>query len=299
MIKLPKFSQALIIVFILFAFSPKVLATVGGDTYVSQIAYNPLSNLIYYISTSYSGRGCPPILRGIDTLKSTDREVKTCEQVFEEFSVGTDMLGDKSYKKYISDFYKELTPLGSVSLKKNNISINVVTVSEQVVGGETMWTNFRATVTQNQKTLGQINFRGCSKDQPHLFEGYMVSDSDQMAILISNKGDCFEGGYVNESLHLIKGVTYYDTAVIRAYKQDAAAEPNAGNYVITASVGNPKSISGYTSREGILTNLKGRLSKINPLVLQILFAATIFGGGILVGNYLSKKQSKTATPLKK
>lgn len=128
----------------------------------------------------------------------------------------------KTYEQYISDFYRDLTYLGSVSLKKNKINIKVSTVSENVEYNEVFWTEFRATISQDDKEIAQIDFKGCNKEQPHTFEGYMVPDTDKMAVLISNVGDCFEGGYIYEKLFLIDKVKYYDTTIIRSYKQASA-----------------------------------------------------------------------------
>ena len=88
---------------------------------------------------------------------------------------------------------------------------------------------------KNGSELGKINFRGCSQDQPHVFEGYMVPNTTAMAFLVSNKGDCYEGGYVKETLHLIKGVQYVNVDPVRSYKTESATELNTGNMVVYAT----------------------------------------------------------------
>ena len=112
----------------------------------------------------------------------------------------------QKYVQFIHDTYQNLSYLGSVSLKKNNIDIKVEFISEnKAEDGEVYWREFDAIIAQDGKALTRTRFRGCSKDQPHIFEGYRIPNTDVMAILISNKGDCFEGGYVRESLSNLKG----------------------------------------------------------------------------------------------
>lgn len=224
----------LILVSAIFSFSIPVenaQATVGGPTYISAIASK--DNAVYYTVNDGGGRGCPAIIHRVDLATRQDTEVKSCDEFEREFSETEE--GRQKYSQFIADTYQSLSYLGSVSLKKNNIAVRVDAVSERAEGDMMYWTEFRATISQNSKVIAEVPFRGCSKDQPHIFEGYMIPDTDAMAVLISNKGDCFEGGYVKEHLSVIKGIQYYDTNIIRGFKQESATEPNLGNVVVYAS----------------------------------------------------------------
>ncbi len=226
-----KFFVVVVALCALVGLSGKVFATVGGPKYISGIALSTLRNTIYYTLHDNGGRGCPPIVHAIDLTTLKDTEVKSCTQVEEGT---TTEVGQQHYVEFVSDLLYDLPFLGSVSLKRNNIAINVDFLSEHTEEGYTQWSEFRAHIIQDDKEVGQISFRGCSQDQPHIFEGYMVPNSDTMLILISNKGDCFEGGYVYETLRIIKGVTYHDTNIVRSYKDASATEPNSGNLVVYA-----------------------------------------------------------------
>ncbi|MBI1882763.1 MAG: hypothetical protein HYS08_00950 [Chlamydiae bacterium] len=223
------------IILVIFFATNSALATVGGPTYISEIVFSDELGELYYKVHDQGGRGCPPIVHMIDTGTLKDTEVKSCTQFENEYKYNE---MDK-YNQFVSDIYKDLSYLGSVSLSKNNVGVKVEFVSEYKMEGfdTPVWNNFLATISQDGKEIGEINFKGCAKDQPHVFEGYMIPDSDKMAILISNKGDCFEGGYVKEILQVISGVKYLDKNIIRSFKTVTATEPNSGNLVVYAGTG--------------------------------------------------------------
>ncbi len=255
-------------------------ATTGGPTYLSTLSYNAAENAVYYIENDYSGRGCPPIVHKINLSTLADTEVKNCDQIFKEYQ-GEYQDG---YGAFLQDYQSGLSYsyLGSVSLKKNNIDVDVRLVSEEKFEDldEVMWRNFQATITQNGKKLGEINFRGCYADQPHIFEGYMVPNSDAMAILISNKGDCMEGGYINETLHIVRGVQYLNTAVVRGFKTDDATEPNTANLIVSASQEAAPETGG---------NMNNKYLYLLPL------AVAIFLGGFFLGRRRPKTITRSVT----
>lgn len=225
----------ILFVFSLLILGEKVSATVGGPTYISEIAYNASNNSVYYLENDYGGRECPPVIHQINLTNNQTTEVKTCDEIFQEYFRDYSEENNQKYRQFISNFYKNLSYIGSVSLKKNNINVNVGTLSERVENGEKYWIEFRATLIQDNKEVAKIDFRGCDKEQPHIFEGYKIPNSDAMAVLISNKRDCFEGGYVRETIHLVRGIKYYDTNIVRGFKESSATEPNLGNLIVYAS----------------------------------------------------------------
>lgn len=278
-----------IIVSVIFSFSistEKVLATVGGPTYISSIAFNAQENSVYYTVHENGGRGCPPIIHEINLTTLKDLEVKSCTRVEQEFLSGEYEEGIKKYSQFVAGTYQNLPYLGSVSLEKNNISIDVEFLSEHIEDGYTLWSEFSAVVIQGNEEISKINFRGCAKDQPHIFEGYRIPNSDTMAILISNKGDCFEGGYVNEGLYVVKGIKYYDTDIVRSIKEQSATEPNQGNTVVYAV------LDGTGNNASDNDNDDASVPQKNS-VANIALTAAAFGVGAILGYVLGKKSSRS------
>lgn len=285
-------NYTLLSIFILTLFSllisgERVFATVGGPTYISQIAYKDSDGSVYYLESDMGGKGCPPIIHSINLAKNQDIEVKTCDEVFQQFFKDYNEESRQKYGQFISDAYKNLPYLGSVSLKKNNIDVRVEVLSEHIENGETFWTEFRATLTQDNKEVAKLDFRGCSKDQPHIFEGYKISNTGAMAILISNKGDCFEGGYVRESLSIIGGIKYYDTNIVRSIKDESATEPNTGNMVV------------YATTKDVVHDNNINDTPLAPQknsVAEIILMAIIFIAGTALGYLIGRKSLRSSSP---
>ena len=277
-------SIVILAIFSLLLSSEKVLATVGGPTYISQIAYNASNNSVYYIENDHGGKGCPPIIHSVNVTNTRDVEVKTCDEVFQQFPSSSDESDGQNYMQFIADIYNNLSYLGSVSLEKNFIDVRARILSEHIENGETYWNEFQAVITQDNKEIAKLNFRGCAKDQPNVFEGYRIPDTDSMAILISNKGDCFEGGYVHESLSIIKGIKYYDTNIIRSIKEASATEPNLGNRVVYATSDITENNRSDNDSDGAADPQK------NPFVNTVLMIAT-FAIGLILGYVVGKKFS--------
>src|SRR5687768_9496318 len=97
-----------------------VFATVGGPTYISNIAWNAKDNSAYYTVHDGGGRGCPPIINKINISTLARSEVKSCDQLEKENAYGTDV-GIRKYDEFRSITYEGLPYLGSVNLKNNNI----------------------------------------------------------------------------------------------------------------------------------------------------------------------------------
>lgn len=262
----------------IFLMANGVLATTGGPTYISSIAFNKADNSVYYTVHDNGGRGCPPIVNKINISTLARSEIKSCDQL--ESGDPYSEEGMKIYSQFIHDTYQGLPYLWSVSLKKNNIDVEVKLLSEQSEEDFIYWSEFQATLTQDGKELGKINFRGCAKDQPHVFEGYMIPGTNAMAMLISNKGDCFEYGYIKETLHVIKGINYYNKDVVRSFKEESATEPNSGNMVV------------YASSDEVLqppTEVNITNSRENTKLYLILTLILGFG----IGYFLGHKKGKT------
>lgn len=267
--------------------SARVSATVGGPTYISQIAYKASDNSIYYVVSDMGGQGCPPIIHAQNVATGKVTQVKSCNAVLEQyFMTGSDS-DQRKYDTFLYSFFEGLPYLGSISLPKNNIAVRVEVLSERVEDGFPMYTDFRAHVTQDNKEVATLNFRGCSKDQPHLFEGYRIPNTDTMVMLISNKGDCYEEGYVKESISIIKGVRYYNTDVVRSYKQASAAEPNTGNLIVSATTKAPSTTEATTTPTL-------QQNPITPTMGALLAALFAVGGAL--GYMLGRRSRSLPTP---
>lgn len=256
------------------------LATVGGPIYVSRIAYSPVVNSVYYLSNRNDGMGCPPIIHQISLKDGQDVEVMSCRQVFQEYYSGDANNGEQKYNKFLTDYYKKLRSIGSISLKKNNIDIEVEALSERVENGEKYWTDFQAVVTQLGKEVKRVSFQGCDKDQPHIFEGYRIPGSDKMALLISTKGDCFEGGYASETIRLIEGINYRDTESVRGVKEAVMSEPSEANLVVFAPNRN-KATQWSTTLLGI----------IGGHGVLLIAVGGVLVAGLLVGFVVRKRRN--------
>lgn len=274
-------SVAALALALIFVVAPTpAAATVGGPTYISQLATDEGSVNLYYIVNDNGGRGCPPIIHKTTIANGNDVEVKTCNEI--EATSGSSY---SAYNAFVADTYADLHYLSSVSLAKNHITIRIEKTGENLDGEYRLWTDFRATISQDGKELAKIPFRGCSPDQPHVFEGYMIPStgvvaSDAMALLISNKGDCFEGGYVRENLHIVKGVKYLDTTPVRTFKRAEATEPNTGNAVVY--VGATGGVDVNEPPPGVFTD--------TPMMREILALLAVLIVGVVVGFLVGKRR---------
>lgn len=309
-----RFTCLLVVVLVVFSLlisGEKVSATVGGPTYISDIVYHVPSNSIYYLENSSDGRGCPQIIRSLGLTSMEDVEIKTCDEIFQQFFSNTG--GEEAYLQFVADTYKNLSYLeninylGSVSLKKNNIDINVEFISENLDEyGDKYSSGFEAIISQDGKILARKSFLGCSKDQPHIFEGYRIPDTNAMAILISSKGDCWEGGYTRESLFIVRNVEYYDTNIVRYFKEKSATDLNIGNVVVYASTKNlvsnedvnevstalPASSTNIVNNGDVNGSLATSPASLKDLVLVIILILLSIILGAALGYLAGRKSAR-------
>lgn len=204
-------------------------ATVGGPTIIYDFTYNPANESVYYIKQDFGGRGCPPELLALslNTEKVTtvfscsEGEVMSQEQVAATITTTT-------------NGFKTLTPL---NLKSNAIMIDLRFIKTETYGSESdevMRRHFLATVYQSGRKVVEFAITGCTIDQPFTFQGYSIPGFNKKILLLSSaKGNCAEGGYINESLHVIGGVDNLDkTATGNFYKGVTPLLPNEGNLVV-------------------------------------------------------------------
>jgi len=231
----------ILVVFILLTplFPVKVEATVGGESLIYNFKYNPADESIYYIFQSDSGRGCPPELMKLSLNSEKTETVLSCSQ-------GESLLSESNNYDYssvgleIERITKDFKPLTTLDLKLNNIAIDVNFISAENYSSEineVMRRYFTALVYQGNNKVKELSMVGCNLNQPFTFQGYAIPGyNKRIALLLSTKGNCFEGGYANESLYTVTGVDNLNkTVTTNFFKSSSALTPNEGNLVIYES----------------------------------------------------------------
>lgn len=285
-------SLSLLFFLMLFAPMQPAHATVGGPIFVKNLAYNAASNSIYYQEDNYTARDCTnPLLWQINLTTSTTTPVMSCQETYDKYFAAGDTgddgnAGQIMYDAYVSKFYQDLAILPRISFDLNKISINVIATSEHFDDDMKFWTNFRATVRQDEAELSTIEFRGCTSSQPHLFQGYKVPDSDKLVLTISGIGDCLEGGYLNETVHIINGVSWYSDFELDL-KELLASDMSTLVYTSTTSA----AISATTSPLVASDNNESTPPKSSPL-FTILVTIMLTLTGTIVGFVLGTHTNK-------
>ena len=129
----------------------KVNATTGGETFIYDFKYNNTDESVYYTQKDLSGRGCPPELVKISLKTEKNTIVYSCEKG-ESVSLG-------QVDVAIDAITKNLEPLTSLNLKKNNISIDVNFVKIETYdanSSEILMRHFVAEIYQNNKKIKEI-----------------------------------------------------------------------------------------------------------------------------------------------
>jgi len=210
-------------------------ATVGGPTFINEFKYNPQDESVYYILRSESGRGCPPELMKMSLNSGKSQIVFSCDQGEKllEGSTNYDVSPVVTAIGNITRNFKYLTP---INLKDNRISVDISFVNYTNLTpeiSEIKNANFTASVYQDNKKVAEFPITGCNLEQPFVFAGYAVPGFDKkIVMLLSAKGDCWEGGYIYERLHVVGGVSNLDKTQLNYYKGATALVPNEGTLVV-------------------------------------------------------------------
>lgn len=209
-----------------------VFATVGGPTIIHDFTYNPTNESVYYVKQDGGGRGCPPELLALSLTTEKVTAALSCDQ-------GEQMTLEQVNTKIdaLTNGFKFLTPL---NLKRNGIAIDLQFTKTETFGSdsdEIMWRHFIVTLYQNGKKVKEFPITGCNLEQPFTFQGYSIPGFDKKIVILSSaKGNCFEGGYINEALYVVGGVDNLDKSVTdNFYKGQSALLPNEGNLVVYES----------------------------------------------------------------
>ena len=228
------FTLLLFIIFGVGFVNESAQATVGGPSYIYDFKYNSKDESVYYTLISEGGRGCPPMLYKISLNTSKIDVVFSCddgEKLLGSNYNNIQLITERINK--ITDSLKNLIPL---DLKKNQISVDINFLSEEKLSPDdyVIKRNFTASVFQNNKKVADLSLGGCNIEQPFVFAGYAIPGFEKKIILLlSTKGDCWEGGYLSESLHVVGGVENLDkTYLSNFYKTPSALVPNEGTLVV-------------------------------------------------------------------
>lgn len=197
-------------------------ATVGGPTNAFDFKFDAKSNSVYYQVKSYGGRGCSPILMTLSIANNTTKEVIPCDY-------------ENPTQERIRAITGDLPTISPIHLRKNNISVSIEEkgVEYWEASREVVRRSFVAHIFQQDKKVGSIPFSGCNLDQPVVIDGYSIpSAPDTLVFLFSTKSDCFEGGYVYETLHAVTGITITPETFVYAYKSNESLAPHEGSLVV-------------------------------------------------------------------
>ncbi|MFA6459211.1 MAG: hypothetical protein WCV79_02335 [Candidatus Paceibacterota bacterium] len=206
-------------------------ATVGGPTLIESIQYSPTDNQnIIFQSQNYGGKGCPEELYSMNNITGTKTGLVTCSDA--------DWATPQAYNARLESVLAQYpNMLRRIHLINNNISGTIRIVSEQKIDQDKGFfgrTDFQMDVYQDGIKKGSATYSGCSAEQPHILEGYIIPNKSILFLLIATKGDCFEGGYTRETLHAIPNITLYDQAPLSAKGKDEAVN-RAGNLRLVAT----------------------------------------------------------------
>jgi hypothetical protein len=234
-----KLSLRILVLGALFCIAVPAHVTVGGETVLSAFTYNPADESVYYIKHDGGGRGCPPELLKLSLSSGESVSVLSCDQGEKMLSASGDYTSNTvgvEISRLTTDF-KYLTP---IDLTDNGISIAVNFVKTEMLSDEPDMVarrHFTATIYQKDRQLAVFPITGCNLDQPFIFQGYAVPGfNKKIVILLSAKDDCFEGGYISESLYVVGGLDSLERGgYTNFYKGASPLVPNETSLVVYTS----------------------------------------------------------------
>lgn len=296
----------LAIFFALALASNTVDATVGGSVTLYSFKYNPVDESVYYTRLSSGGRGCPPILEKISLTDGSVETVLSCDEGEQirsnandsDYSSGTHLVNQRINE--ITDGFKDLAPL---SLRENNFQIDADFLREEYLGEEEsqeflIRRIFALDIYQDGELVGEKEVQACDLEEPFLFEGYSIPGfNEKIILLMSAKADCFEGGYVSDSIYVVAGVdnldkNYYSNTI----KGSDPIQPTKHTLIVYES----ETVSPDSSRAGQDSwgddssqdskNDSGAENHINNIVIIIFVAVVSLVAGLLLGRISFKRK---------
>jgi uncharacterized membrane protein len=273
--------------FTLLAGSSIAYATVGGPTYVGSFTYSHDSESVYYTQITEGGRGCPPELKTISLDTGKIGTSFSCDQG-ESLATGDYQETLTKVTNEISKLTKDQKPLMPLSLPLNKISVDVSFVREEFAEGDPSMrikSYFLAEVYQNERKIDEFEITGCSKDQPFTFAGYSIPGFEKKIILLSStKGDCWEGGYTREQLHVVGGPlatldTRFSTSEVKTL--NAPLVPSESTLVVFEK-------DGKSTPTAPIATTSGQETSSSVKIILIIIAALVVG--MVFGKLFTRKQ---------
>ncbi len=207
-------------------------ATVGGSIIISSIqTASPYSEEIIYELNNYGGKGCPPEVFSLSLRTNVRQVILGCDDISLNSSQNA---YDAKLESVLSQYP---TLVKRIDLAKNKITAQITVIGEEKFNpatGSFGRTDFRLDIFQDGDKKGSFNYSGCSVDQPHVIEGYAVPNLGYLVLLVSSKGDCFEGGYAYERLFSVPNITFFNSNSL-SLKGNKEAAPGPGNIYAIAS----------------------------------------------------------------
>lgn len=206
-------------IFFLFFIPINLYATVGGPVVFYDFKYNPTDESIYYTMQDYDARGCPPALYKMSLVNESKDVVFSCEEGFsllndeglEYESVDWPEQMDYLINQKIDQITSDFKPLQKINLKENNISIDINFLKDNFSEGyseeDPISRSFSADIYQNGEIIDSKDINSCYLEDPFLFEGYAIPGFEKkIMLLMSAKFNCWEGGYVSDSVYIVEDV---------------------------------------------------------------------------------------------
>jgi hypothetical protein len=241
---------------------PSVFSTVGGPT------YNTTDQSIYYIETNSSGRGCPPMLMKISVTTEILDVMHSCEEG-EAYITNS----NNDYGVVLPALYKVTSgysDLKTVNLNTNGIEIDVSLVDFVTIPeiDYIMKANFSASVYQNGVKISVIPLTGCNTKQPFVFSAYSIPGyTDRIALVTSTKGDCMEGGYTNETISIVSGVSNIVDISNYIKKENSALVPSEDTLVV---------YEADTIKKSVISEPKqGNMNTTSIIVISVLIGIVL------------------------
>ncbi|ETB63957.1 TPA: hypothetical protein DIC38_01505 [Candidatus Nomurabacteria bacterium] len=272
----------------LFIIGDVASATTGGPSYINDFKYNPKDESVYYTKYDHGGRGCPPELMKISLVDGKVGTVYSCEKGEQflnayrnnNYELGISKINEEIMR--ITSGFKDLSP---INLNKDNISIDLEFIKSENFDFDSEYVKnsiFNGTIYQNGKKITEQNISGCNTEQPFTFAGYAIPGFDKKIILLlSTKGDCFEGGYIYESLLVVGGLENLKKEYINYYKGDMPLVPNEGTLTVYVN-DDTKNIDSNNQPEPINENTEKDGNKSNIIILTFILI------GILAGFFIGR-----------
>ncbi len=262
----------------------QVKATTGGPTFIYNLTFNPADSSVYFLERSEGGKGCPPELKKISLLDEIITDVISCDMA--------GMLDKSELDLEINTITSNFKDVTMLLLPRNSIAFDVSQVrTEMLSDGWVSRTEFLVTVYQNGKQIGQFPATGCSANQPFVFGGYLARGITKKFILIlSTKGDCFEGGYSKDTIHVINGITIEDKSSYGDAKSDKPLTKNEATIVVNIADQSTKTTatptSQYTQDLPVYSSSDSKRSTTDVTTAILAAAFTILG--VVLGYHIKK-----------